>query len=123
MDAAHMIDCVKRYINANNNHDIAVIEDLFDMNGTVEDPVGSEPHMGMDAIRSFYLNGFSSVVKAELMGAVRCAANSAAFPFYVIAKIGDKQMKIEVIDVFEFNEQGKIRSMKAYWGQANWSTV
>jgi len=123
MDAAQMVDCVKRYINANNNHDIAEIEKLFDMNGTVEDPVGSEPHVGMDAIRKFYLNGFSSVVKAELTGAVRCTSNSAAFPFYVIAKIGDKQMKIEVIDVFDFNEQGKIRSMKAYWGQDNWSTV
>ena len=123
MDTAHMVDCVKRYINANDNHDIAVIEELFDMNATVEDPVGSEPHVGLDAIREFYLNGFSSVVKAELTGDIRCAANSAAFPFYVIAKIGDVRMKIEVIDVFEFNEQGRIRSMKAFWGKDNWSTV
>jgi len=123
MDTAHMIDCVERYINANSNHDIEVIEELFDINATVEDPVGSEPHVGLDSIREFYLNGFSSVVKAELTGNIRCAEGAAAFPFYVIAKIGDAKMKIEVIDVFEFTEQGKVRSMKAYWGQDNWSTV
>ena len=123
MDTAHMVKCVKRYLDANSKHDIKPIEEMFDADATVEDPVGSEPHVGLDAVREFYLKGFSSVVKAELTGDVRCAGNRAAFPFYVIAKIGDEQMKLEVIDVFEFNGQGKIQSMKAYWGQDNCSTV
>ena len=29
MDTAHMVDCVKRYIHANGNHDIAVIEQQY----------------------------------------------------------------------------------------------
>ncbi len=123
MDTAHMIDCVNRYVRANENHDIGPIEEIFDANATVEDPVGSEPHVGLDAIREFYLNGFSALLKAELTGDIRCAGSSAAFPFYVIAKIGDAQMKIEVIDVFEFNEQGRVTSMKAYWGRDNCTTV
>lgn len=28
-------------------------------------------------------------------------------------------MVIDIIDVFEFNEQGRISSMKAYWGPEN----
>ena len=31
-------------------------------------------------------------------------------------------MKIQVIDVFEFNSAGKVVSMKAYWGPENIST-
>ena len=43
------------------------------------------------------------------------AANTAAFPFQV--KMGD--MSIDIIDVFEFDDQGKVVSMKAYWGPEN----
>jgi len=31
-------------------------------------------------------------------------------------------MVIDVIDVFECNEQGKVASMKAYWGPENTQT-
>lgn len=123
METAHMVDCVKRYLNANANHKIEDLEEMFDADATVEDPVGTDPHVGLDAIREFYLNGFSALIKAELTGGIRCAGNSAAFPFYVVAKTGDGQMKIDVIDVFEFNEQGKIQSMKAYWGRDNCSML
>ena len=38
-----------------------------------------------------------------------------AFPFQVTVGA----MKIEVIDVFEFDDSGKVVSMKAYWGAEN----
>ena len=46
---------------------------------------------------------------------MRCAGNAAAFAFEVHVA----GMKIEVIDVFEFDAEGKVVSMKAYWGQEN----
>ena len=47
------------------------------------------------------------------------AENAVAFPFRISLQLGDNQMTIDVIDVFELNESGKIQSMKAYWGPAN----
>ena len=38
-----------------------------------------------------------------------------AFPFQ--ANAGG--MTIDIIDVFEYNDEGKVVSMKAYWGPEN----
>jgi steroid delta-isomerase len=118
-----MVETVKSYIGTLSSHDIAAIQEIFAADATVEDPVGSEPHVGMDAIREFYLNGFSTKLKAELTGDVRCAGNSAAFPFFVTFDAGPSRMRVEVIDVFTFDEKGKVQSMKAYWGEGNCSVV
>ena len=53
--------------------------------------------------------------KLELSGAPRCAGDAVAFPFIVHAG----EMKIEAIDVFEFDSDGRVASMKAYWGPEN----
>jgi steroid delta-isomerase len=119
LDTSYMVETVKKYIDALNQHDISAIEDIFDSNASVEDPVGSDPRVGQKALRELYLNGFGINIKAELTGNVRCAGTCAVFPFFVILQGGDPPIKIEVIDVFEFNESGKVMSMKAYWGPDN----
>ena len=47
--------------------------------------------------------------KLALTGEPRCAGNAVAFPFQV--KIPG--MVIDIIDVFEFNDAGKVSSMRA----------
>lgn len=112
MEAADKIAAVENYITAVSTANIDLIKEIFAENGTVEDPVGSEPKEGMEAIVAFY-SGFSEMgVKLALTGPVRCAGNAAAFPF--TATIGDTVL--EIIDVFEFDADGKVVSMKAYWG-------
>ena len=114
-DAAHMKSVVERYINAISTENFDDIRDIYASNGTVEDPVGSPSHEGIEAIMAFYgaIKGLG--VKLSLTGAPRCAGSNVAFPFH--AKIGPTTM--EVIDVFEFNSDGKVISMKAYWGPEN----
>lgn len=114
-DAAHMKKVVESYIEAISTENFDTIRSLYADNGTVEDPVGSPAHEGIEAIMNFY-NGIKGLgVKLTLTGAIRCAGNSAAFPFK--AAIGPTTM--EVIDVFEFDGEGKVISMKAYWGAEN----
>lgn len=115
MSVEKYVAAVHRYVEAFDKADIEIIKQLYTEDAVVEDPVGSEPHRGIDAICEFYNKGFAMGIKLDLTGNVRCAGNSAAFPFIVLA--GD--MKIEVIDVFEFNDAGKIVAMKAYWGAEN----
>lgn len=114
-DAAQMKQAVENYIKAISTEDMDMIRAIYADNATVEDPVGSPQHEGIEAIMKFYgaIKGLG--VKLELTGAIRCAGKAAAFPF--TAKIGPTTM--EVIDVFEFNDAGKVVSMRAYWGPEN----
>ena len=49
----------------------------------------------------------------------RIAGNTAAFLFTLLTKAGDKEMELSPIDVMEFDDDGNIVSMKAYWSQAD----
>jgi steroid Delta-isomerase len=119
METHEKVKIVNRYINAVSNQDMDAIREIFDEQATVEDPIGTNAHVGMDAICKFYEGAFSVGVKLESTGSVRCAGNAAAFPF--VART--PSMEIEVIDIFEFNEKGEIKSMRAYWGPDNCSPL
>ncbi len=115
MDYEHKVATVHKYMEAVSTGNIDLIKEIYADNAIVEDPIGTDPHEGIEAIVKFY-SGFKDYgVKTELTGPVRCAANSAAFPFK--ATMGPST--IEVIDVFEFNPEGKVISMRAYWGPEN----
>lgn len=115
MEAKEKIDIVNRYMAAFGNSDIDLIRDIYAENSTLEDPAGADPIVGREAICEFYQVAFSVGVKLTLTGNPRCAGNYVAFPFTV--KTPD--MGFEAIDLFEFNEDGKIVSMKAIWGPEN----
>ena len=108
---------VARYAEAFEKADISIIEDMYAADAVVEDPVGSEPKVGIEAIKAFYQSAFDMGVKLQLEGLPRCAGNSVAFNFHVI--IG--KMKISPIDVFDTNDSGKVVRMRAYWGPENMS--
>lgn len=111
MNAAHKIQVVENYIRAVSTGDLDLIREIYADNAVVEDPVGSPPKEGIEAILAFYGSFKGLGVKLELTGSVKCAGNAAAFPF--TAQIGPRAL--DVIDVFEFNDAGKVVSMKAYW--------
>ncbi len=115
MDVKDKLETVDKYVDAFDKADIAVIKDIFAVDATVEDPVGSEIHSGIQAILAFYGGALASGAKLVTTGSPRCAGNSVAFPFQVVMP----GMTIEVIDVFEFDKAGKVVSMKAYWGPDN----
>lgn len=115
MDTPTLQKAVATYAEAFEKADLGMIRSLYAADATVEDPVGTEPRQGIDAILEFYKSAFDMGVKLQLDGKPRCAGNTVAFNFHVI--IGD--MKISPIDVFELNADGKVQSMKAYWGPEN----
>ena len=121
MKSNEMMEKVQRYIEGVSAQDIEAIRDLYDENAVVEDPVGTDPHAGIEAICGFYQGGFAAQTRLELTGPVRCAGNSAAFPFTATPELGGKKVRIDVIDIFEFNDAGRIQSMRAYWGPENFT--
>lgn len=108
-------EAVNRFISGVSGHDINVIKEIFDKNAVVEDPAGSPPLVGIEAVCGLFERAFDMGVRLAATGPVRCAGHEAAVPFLVTFE----QMKIESIDVFAFGENGKIVSMKAYWGPEN----
>ena len=105
MDNADKIAMVERYVEAFEKGDVEIIRSMYAQDAVVEDPVGTDAHHG----------ALGAGAKLRLSGQARCAGNAVAFPFHVVMP----GMQIDVIDVFEFNDEGKISSMKAYWGPDN----
>ncbi len=115
METQDKIAAVHRYVEAFETADINIIKELYAADATVEDPVGTDTHNGIDAIVAFYEGALSSGVKLALTGTPRCAGDEVAFPFQVKAP----GMSIDVIDIFKFNAEGKVVSMRAFWGAEN----
>ena len=114
-----MVRVVERYVAAFDNSDAAAVRDLFAEDATVEDPVGTPPHVGREAIHAFYARSMTTGARLKLDGPVRTVGNTAAFPFSVHLTLNDSPARIDVIDLFTFDEEGKVASMRAYFGPAN----
>lgn len=92
---------------------------LFAEDATVEDPVGTEPKVGQAAILEFYTASMQTGAKLALDGAVRLCGPYAAFAFTVHLHWQGKDQRVEVIDTFKFNDDGKVVEMRAYFGPSN----
>lgn len=117
--AAQMEAAVKAYVDAYNRADLAAIVNLFAIDATVEDPVGTPLKTGHEEIEAFFAVGIEMGAKLTLDGPARCASDYAAFPFHVTLEIEGKATRIDVIDVFRFNEAGKVIEMRAFFGPEN----
>jgi steroid delta-isomerase len=115
MDSAARIKVVHDYVAAYNAADLDAMLALYEPDASMEDPVGSEPARGRDAIAALYRLGFDMGVKLELEGPVRCAGNSVAFPMVGRTAGG----RLHIIDVFDLTPAGRIGRMRAYWGPEN----
>jgi steroid delta-isomerase len=92
---------------------------LFAPDANVEDPIGSPAHNGHDAILGFYTASMQTGAKLKLDGPVRIAGPYAAFAFSVLLNLGGKDMHVDVIDTFKFNDDNKVIEMRAYFGPTN----
>lgn len=115
MEPSDKIAVVHKYVEAFEKSDLDIIREIFAVNARVEDPLGTPAHDGLEAVCAFYEGALAANARLVLTGKPRCAGNSVAFPFLVKMP----GMNIEIIDVFEFDHEGKISSMKAYWGPEN----
>jgi steroid delta-isomerase len=114
-----MVAAVNAYVDAFANGDPEAVVALFAADATVEDPVGTPPHVGHDAIRAFYTGAMKSGAKLRLAGPVRTTTDYAAFAFEVVINHGGQGMVVDVIDTFRFNDEGKAIEMRAFFGPAN----
>jgi steroid Delta-isomerase len=109
---------VKRYLELAAAGKADDIVDLYAGDGTVEDPVGGEVHIGRQAIHGFYSLIPAGDNATELF-TLRTLGQEAAFYWALTVDLGGNRVRIEIISTMTFNGDGKIASMKAYWGPEN----
>jgi steroid delta-isomerase len=119
-DRARIVAICDRYIAAVASGDPDQVMQLFADEPTVEDPVGSEPRLGRDAIRAFYAQNSQVKMFLRRVGAVTVVGSRAAFQFRIEVPLGDKSLVMASTDVMTFDDEGRILTMTAYAdGEAN----
>ncbi|MHC3126014.1 steroid delta-isomerase [Brevundimonas sp. GN22] len=119
LPAQSMIDTVHSYVAAFERGDAGAVAALYAEDAVVRDPMDAPPIKGRDAIRAFYERSMATGAKLALSGPVRTTASVAAFAFSVHLTLPTGEGRIDVIDTFEFNPDGLIQQMTAYWGPNN----
>lgn len=118
-DAKTMEAAVHEYVAAFDAGSPERVAALFSDDASVEDPVGTEPKVGQAAILEFYAASMQTGAKLKLEGPIRVCGPYAAFAFSVLLNLGGKDMRVDVIDTFKFNDDGKVVEMRAYFGPTN----
>ena len=109
---------VNRYLELAAQGRADDIVELYADDATIEDPVGGEVHIGREAIRGFYA-AIPGTDNASEMFTLRALGSEAAFFWALTVELGGNRVRIEIISTMTFNDDGKISSMKAYWGPEN----
>jgi steroid delta-isomerase len=110
-----MREILVHYVDRLAAGDVDAIAELYTTDGRVEDPVGSPAHEGVDALRAFYA-GTAGMLHAEIVGPICCAGNTGVMPLLGRLTLpGRPPRYLDAIDVVEFEDDGRIRSLRAYW--------
>jgi steroid delta-isomerase len=115
IDAQQIRKLYDRYPEMVTKGDVDGIVALYADDATIEDPIGSPLHRGIEAIRAFYQAAAGSVTMKRV-GPVHVAGGEAATPLKVLLgpEGGPKQV-LDIISVMKFRDDGKIASMRAFW--------
>jgi len=114
--AEAVVDAYMREMTAGN---LEAVTDLYAEDAILEDPVGTEVRNGKAAITEFYSGALQSEILLERTGPVRVASNEVVFPFRCEFNSPDGPVAIDIIDHFILNENHKVISMRAFWGEYN----
>ncbi len=92
---------------------------LFSKDAIIEDPVGSAPHVGIDAIQALWRSVHRRMqLELQIHRVAICGSEAmAAFDLHVVDERGKKSV-IDVVDIFGFDGDGRITSVRAYWDAA-----
>lgn len=111
---------LQAYIDAFKAGDAEKLISLFAEDATIEDPVGSDLVRGKDAIANMYRQGVQVVTDIALSAPIRGShSNAAAMAFDFEMNLDGVIIRTSAIDVMEFDDAGKIITMRAYWGPSD----
>lgn len=115
-----MRETVLRYLQRVGEQDLESVLALFSESISVEDPVGGPPGthvVGLEAVSSFFKKGFARTHPSPTLKGpvVTTGGNEVAVPFTLRLELMGKDHELDVIDVIQFDENGQIISLRAFW--------
>ncbi|GAA4545228.1 nuclear transport factor 2 family protein [Pseudonocardia xishanensis] len=107
---------VLRYVDLLQSGTGEELASLFADDAVVEDPIGTEPKVGHQAILAHYSDVAARDTHSEML-ALRVVDNEAAANFRVAMKLPDgRAIDVEPIDTFVVDERSRITSLRVYLG-------
>lgn len=111
---------VQRYAAAVSAGDPAAVAAMFRPDAVQTDPATAPPNVGRDAIAAFFENAAAASKGTRFEArAVHTAGSFAAIDFEVTVTLESATMRIEGIEVFDVDDDGLIRTVTAYWDDAD----
>ncbi|WP_370246558.1 nuclear transport factor 2 family protein [Nocardioides sp.] len=108
---------VRRYLATVATGTAADVAALYAPEAVLEDPVGSQPRRGREAIREFYATIEAMPKTTELL-TLRTCGGQGAFHFRIVVDLGGGLTStMEPLEVMEFDDDGLITAMRAWWGE------
>jgi steroid delta-isomerase len=113
---AEMRATVEKYLALVATGTAEEITALYAEGATLEDPVGADPLVGLDAVLAFY-KVIEPIERSTELMFFKAAGDTAVFQFTIVTTFGDTSIEIQPADIMRFDEAGKIVSMRAVWAQ------
>ena len=111
---------VEEYFNAVGAFDVQRYVNTFAPNGVLEDPVGTPPVQGQQAIAAFITNIIAPFSKIEhrTQEIIVCGSEAAVNWKLSLKTTAGKKIIIDGMGVFSFNQNGKLKSVREFWDLA-----
>lgn len=111
---------VEEYFNSVGAFDVQRYVNNFAPDGVLEDPVGTPPVQGSQAIAAFITNIIAPFSKIEhKIQDINVCGHEAAVDWKLNLKTTTgKKISIDGMGVFNFNQNGKLQSVREFWDLA-----
>ena len=120
MSAPDIVGTIARYQSTFSADDREGWLALFTDDAVLEDPVGSAPHEGREALAAFW----DAVHARTERGTVRMTQGpavcglEAAWAFELDVTVDGRRSLVGIIDHGTFAEDGRIRRIRAFWNRS-----
>ena len=111
---------VEEYFASIGSLDVQRFVNNFAPDGALEDPVGTSPLQGTQAIAAYFgaiITPFSEI-KPYVQEVVVCGQEAAVNWKLRLKTAAGKVIFIDGMGVFKFNQQGKLQSVREFWDLA-----
>lgn len=112
-DRATIVALVDDLLAKMSAADVDGLAGLYAEDGTVEDPAGTPPHVGREAVREFYSKVAPLQPKATRLGPVTITGNHVAWQFKLELQLGDNPLTVIATEWLELGDDLKIKHMRA----------
>lgn len=122
----HIIETLNTYIETYRAKDKEKWLSLFADNIYFADPVGKPPMIGKEAMSAFWdqaHNSGMSLTPQTPERMVRCGMEAIMLFTMEVRDANGNGFDLKVVDNFEFDENGKVARLRAFWDKGSMSPV